>query len=89
MTDEKRNAIEAIISNMETLNGLWWAAEENKDEEAKAKHDKLETQIRADMSAIGIDFDTVGAEYEDMINKLRAMTRSDRLSQRHKAAAQR
>ena len=73
MTDEKRNAIETIISNMKTLNDLWWDAEENHNDDSKKNHNELETQIRADMTAVGIDFDHAGAEYEDMISKLRAM----------------
>lgn len=63
-----------IITKMEKLNDLWWDAEENHNQAAKQEHDSLEQEIRADMTEIGIDFDTVGAEYEDMINKLRRMT---------------
>ena len=65
--------IEQIISKMERLNDLWWKAEEDHDEKALQEHDNLEQEIRAEMAEIGIDFDTVGAEYEDMIDKLRRM----------------
>lgn len=63
-----------IITKMSHLNELWWDSEENHNQAAKQEHDSLEQEIRAVMAEIGIDFDTVGAEYEDMINKLRKMT---------------
>lgn len=66
-------AIERIITKMEHLKDLWWDAEENKNQVALEEHNSLEQEIRVGMAEIGIDFDTVGAEYEDMINKLRAM----------------
>lgn len=66
--------IEQIITKMEELNNLWWKAEEDHDQDALDQHNILEQDVRADMAEIGIDFDTVGAEYEDMINKLRRMT---------------
>jgi hypothetical protein len=66
--------IEQIITKMEELNNLWWKAEEDHDQDALDQHNILEQEIRAEMAEIGIDFDTVGAEYEDMINKLRRMT---------------
>ena len=62
--------IEQIISKMEHLNDLWWDSEENKNQAALEEHNRLEQEIRGEMAEIGIDFDTVGAEYEDMINKL-------------------
>lgn len=65
--------IEQIITKMEKLNDLWWDAEENKNQEALEEHNSLEREIRAEMAEIDIDFDTVGAEYEDMISKLRVM----------------
>ena len=65
--------IEQIISKMERLNDLWWDAEENKNQAALDEHNSLEQEIRSEMAEIGIDFDTVGAEYEDMIDKLRRM----------------
>ena len=63
-----------IITKMSHLNELWWDSEENHNQAALEEHNRLEQEIRADMAEIGIDFDTVGAEYEDMINKLRKMT---------------
>lgn len=65
--------IEQIIKMMETLNKLWWKSEEEHSRVAREEHNRLEQEIRAEMAAIDIDFDTVGAEYEDMINKLRKM----------------
>ena len=65
--------IEQIISKMKRLNDLWWDSEENKNQVALDEHNNLEQEIRGDMTDIGIDFDTMGAEYEDMINKLRQM----------------
>ena len=70
----RNEKIEQIITKMEKLNGLWWDAEENKNQAALEEHNRLEQEIRADMTEIGINFDTIGAEYEDMINKLRRMT---------------
>lgn len=67
----RKDKIESIITKMEQLNNLWWDAEENKNQTALEEHNALEQEIRADMTEIEIDFDTVGAEYEDMINKLR------------------
>lgn len=69
----RNEKIEQIITKMEELNNLWWKAEEDHDQDALDQHNILEQEIRADMAEIGIDFDTVGAEYEDMINKLKAM----------------
>jgi len=69
----RNEKIEQIITKMERLKDFWWDAEENHNQVAKQEHDSLEQEIRADMAEIGIDFDTVGAEYEDMINKLRRM----------------
>ena len=66
--------IEQIITKMEKLNELWWESEEEHNQAALKEHNRLEQEIRADMAEIGIDFDTVGAEYEDIINKLRRMT---------------
>ena len=66
--------IEQIITKMEKLNDLWWKSEEEHNQAALEEHNRLEQEIRADMAEIGIDFDTVGAEYEDIINKLRRMT---------------
>ena len=66
--------IEQIITKMEHLKDLWWKSEEEHNQAALEEHNRLEQEIRADMAEIGIDFDTVGAEYEDMINKLRKMT---------------
>lgn len=63
--------IEQIITKMEKLNNLWWDAEENKNQAALEEHNSLEQEIRSEMVEIGIDFDTVGAEYEDMISKLK------------------
>lgn len=71
--------IRQIITKMEHLNDLWWDSEENNNQVAKQEHDRLEQEIRADMSEIGIDFDTVGSEYEDMINKLKNMINTSRL----------
>ena len=65
--------IEQIITKMEHLNDLWWESEEEHNQAALEEHDRLEQEIRADMAEIGIDFDTVGAEYEDIIYKLRIM----------------
>ena len=70
----RNEKIEQIIKMMETLNKLWWESEEEHNQAALEEHDRLEQEIRTDMAEIGIDFDTVGAEYEDMINKLRRMT---------------
>ena len=70
----RNEKIEQIITKMEKLNELWWESEEEHNQAAKQEHDSLEQEIRADMAEIGIDFDTVGADYEDMINKLRRMT---------------
>ena len=69
----RNEKIEQIITKMEQLNNLWWKAEEDHDEKALQEHDNLEQEIRAEMAETGIDFDTVGAEYEDMISKLRQM----------------
>ena len=66
--------IEQIITKMEHLKDLWWKSEEEHNQAALDEHNSLEQEIRAEMAEIGIDFDTVGAEYEDMINKLRKMT---------------
>ena len=66
--------IEQIITKMEKLNDLWWKSEEEHNQAALEEHNRLEQEIRSEMAEIGIDFDTVGAEYEDIINKLRRMT---------------
>ena len=70
----RNEKIEQIITKMEKLNNLWWKSEEEHNQAALEEHNRLEQEIRADMAEIGIDFDTVGAEYEDIINKLRRMT---------------
>ena len=70
----RNEKIEQIITKMEKLNELWWKSEEDHNQAALEEHNRLEQEIRADMAEIGIDFDTVGAEYEDIINKLRRMT---------------
>lgn len=70
----RNEKIEQIITKMEKLNELWWESEEEHNQAALKGHNRLEQEIRADMAEIGIDFDTVGAEYEDIINKLRRMT---------------
>lgn len=70
----RNEKIEQIITKMEHLKDLWWDAEENKNQAALDEHNSLEQEIRSEMAEIGIDFDTVGAEYEDIINKLRRMT---------------
>ena len=69
----RNEKIEQIITKMEKLKDLWWDAEENHNQAALEEHNSLELEIRGNMTEIGIDFDTVGAEYEDMINKLRQM----------------
>lgn len=69
--------IEQIITKMEELNNLWWKAEEDHDQAALEEHNILEQEVRADMAEIGIDFDTVRAEYEDMISKLRGYTEEE------------
>lgn len=63
--------IEQVITKMKKLNDLWWEAEEDHDQDALDQHNILEQEIRSDMAEIGIDFDTVGAEYEDIISKLK------------------
>lgn len=70
--------IEQIISKMEHLNDLWWDSEENKNQAALEEHNRLEQEIRVEMAEIGIDFDKVGGEYEDMINKLRRMVEEEK-----------
>ena len=70
----RNEKIEQIITKMENLNELWWKSEEEHNQAALTQHNRLEQEIRADMAEIGIDFDTIGAEYEDMINKLRRIT---------------
>ena len=69
----RNEKIEQIITKMEHLNDLWWESEEEHNQAALEEHNRLEQEIRADMAEIGIDFDTVGAEYEDMIDKLHRM----------------
>ena len=69
----RNEKIEQIITKMEKLNELWWESEEEHNQIALKEHNSLEQEIRSDMAKIGIDFDTVGAEYEDMIDKLRRM----------------
>jgi hypothetical protein len=63
-----------IITKMSHLNELWWDSEENHNQAAKQEHDSLEKEIRTDMEEIGIDYDTVGSTYEDMISTLRTLT---------------
>ena len=76
MNADRIARIENIIDNMETLNNLWWKSEEDGDKEALKEHNELEKQIRDDMKEIGLDFDKLGAEYEDMIDKLKNLLRA-------------
>lgn len=74
----RNDKIESIITEMEKLNNLWWDAEENKNQAALEEHNALEQEIRAEMTEIGINFDTIGAEYEDIINKLRRIIEEEK-----------
>lgn len=66
--------MEDIIDKLKMLNELWWKSEEYHDNNALQEHNKLEQEIRKNMSDIGLDFDSIGAEYEDMIDNLRVLT---------------
>jgi len=71
--DDREEKIKDIIDKLKILNELWWKSEEYHDNNALQKHNKLEQEIRKNMSDIGLDFDSIGAEYEDMISKLQKM----------------
>ena len=53
--------LEQLVTKMEKLNDLWWASEEDQKEQ-----NRLEQEIRADMAEIGMDFDTLKAEFESI-----------------------
>ena len=62
----RNEKIEQIITKMEKLNDLWWDAEENKNQAAKKEYDRLEQEIREDFAEIGMDYDSIRAEFEDL-----------------------
>lgn len=70
----RNEKIEQIITKIEKLNELWWKSEEEHNQTALEDHNRLEQEIRTEIAEIGIDFDTVGAEYEDMISNIRTLT---------------
>ena len=53
--------IAQLVAKMEHLNDLWWASEEEQKEQ-----NRLEQEIRTDMAEIGMDFDTLKAEFESI-----------------------
>lgn len=71
--DNRDEKIKDIIDKLKMLNELWWKSEEYHNNNALQEHNKLEQEIRKNMSDIGLDFDSIGAEYEDMISKLQKM----------------
>jgi len=77
--DDREGKIKDIIDKLKILNELWWKSEEYHDNNALQKHNKLEQEIRKNMSDIGLDFDSIGAEYEDMISKLQKMMDMDNI----------
>ena len=67
----RNQKIEEIIAKVIYLKNLKWELESSKSHAVKQEYDALEIEIRSDMAALGIDFNMAGANYDDIINRLR------------------